>query len=680
MSYHVRRSLLFSCLLLAVGSFVLPLAGASAAVSQPVALTSGWQFAEDPSDQGVGEGWAFGGDKAPWSDVRVPHVVDPQPLESSFSGTVSWYRIAFQGPPTAVGTGWGLRFEQVRRTARVWLNGRPLGGHRDPYTPFTLPALGLVPGKVNTLVVRVDSRRGSQPREGWWNWGGITRPVWLEPRGAVVLHDVGLLPERVCAGRSCRWRLLADGWLENRSAQAQRPRVAVRLESPDGTVTTAVSPARRMRSGERVRMRFRFGVRGTPKLWSPERPSLYDATVTTSVSGRPVQVDTEHVGLRWVRVRNGMLTLNGKTLDLRGASIQEDVPGRGPALTFNDIERMIAELKTLGANVTRAHYLLNDFLLDRLDQEGILVWSQAPVYHRDVRLRTAAQRAYELGVLRDTIKAARRHPSVITHSVANELSPNPDRVTTTGQWLRDAAATTRDLDPTLPVSVDLLSYPRIAKQRTYDHFDMLGINSYYGWYEGKSHRSTKNLSDLAPYLRGMHARYPGKALVVTEFGAEATEDGPAAAKQTYAFQEQYLKRNLAIIDRLGFMGGAIYWTVREFAVKPNWDGGAHPLERDGIHNKGLISYDGVPKPAWNVARAAFRSTPLYRENGQPAARAALARPSSSAGEATFMLGVMTLIIGILGFDVWCVRGIWLAVRRDRHGHRQAEVIALRRVA
>ena len=140
--------------------------------------------------------------------------------------------------------------------------------------------------------------------------------------------------------------------------------------------------------------------------------------------------------------------------------------------------------------------------------------------------------------------------------------------------MQNAAELARDLDPTLPVSIDILSYPNIPRQSTYDAFDMLGINSYYGWYKGKTDRSTADLDDLAPYLRAMRDKYPGKALVITEFGAEASEPGPADVKQTYAFQTQYLKRNLDIVDRLGFMGGAIYWTAREFAVKPDWDGGA----------------------------------------------------------------------------------------------------------
>ena len=78
-----------------------------------------------------------------------------------------------------------------------------------------------------------------------------------------------------------------------------------------------------------------------------------------------------------------MLRLNDRVLELKGASIQEDVPGRGPAMTDADVDNTVEELKALGANVTRAHYLLDPRLLDRFDKEGILVWSQAPVYHRD---------------------------------------------------------------------------------------------------------------------------------------------------------------------------------------------------------------------------------------------------------------------------------------------------------
>src|SRR5205085_5599407 len=132
------------------------------------------------------------------------------------------------------------------------------------------------------------------------------------------------------------------------------------------------------------------------------------------------------VGLRTVTVRNGRLMLNGRELELRGASIQEDLPGRGPALTDADISEIVRELKAVHANATRAHYLLDERLLDAFDKAGILVWEQSPVYHRDVQLRDPVQRNRELGTVRRTVLEARKHPSVLTHSVANELSPQPD--------------------------------------------------------------------------------------------------------------------------------------------------------------------------------------------------------------------------------------------------------------
>ncbi|MGH2841613.1 MAG: glycoside hydrolase family 2 TIM barrel-domain containing protein, partial [Solirubrobacteraceae bacterium] len=475
-------------------------------------------------------------------------------------------------------------------------------------------------------------------------------------------------------GDSCHWSVLVDGWLENPTHTAQQPSVALALRSPDGTVSRGTATPRTVHPGERLRVRFIVPVRGDAKLWSPDEPQLYAATVTTRSGDRVAQLDRERVGLRAVEVRHGTLYLNDRALDLRGASIQEDFPGRGPALTDADIANTMAELKALGANVTRAHYLLDERLLDRFDEEGILVWNQAPVYHRDRQLKTPGERSHELDVLRRTILAARNHASVITHSTANELTAVPDERRTTRVWMLNAAQLARDLDPTLPVSIDVLSYPGIDKQRTYDAYDMIGINSYYGWYEGKRERSTADMGDLAPYLRAMNAKYPRHALVITEFGAEATEEGPADRKQTYAFQAEYIKRYLDIVDRLGFMNGAIYWTAREFAVKPDWDGGAHPDVRDGIHNKGLISYDGKVKPAFSAAQQAFKATPLYRDP-QAVARAELSHPRPIVLSALLVIFVFALVGGLLTLNAMWVSDIWRALRPP-----EAEVVELRRRA
>jgi beta-glucuronidase len=435
-----------------------------------------------------------------------------------------------------------------------------------------------------------------------------------------------------------------------------------------------------VRPGERARVRVRVPVEGTPQLWAPERPELYTGTVEVRLDGRAQDAVQERVGLRQVRVRDGHLWLNGRRLELRGASIQEDMPGRGPALTDADIERTIADLRRLNANVTRAHYLLDERLLDRFDEVGILVWSQAPVYHRDVQLRTQAGRDKELGSVRRTILEARRHPSVITHSVANELSPQPDQAPPTRAFLLRAKEIAQELDPTVPTSVDVLAWPGFERQQTYAEFPLLGINSYFGWYKGDPQHETGDLRDLAPFLDSMHERYPDQALVMTEFGAEATMNGPADRKETYAFQSQYLRSYLDIIEEREFLSGAIYWTLREFAVKPEWDGGAERdgVARDAIHNKGLLHYaDGTPKPAWEIAVADFARTPMYRTAPSRAVNAALdnapqARATSSAEKIVLgsVLGAL-LLAGVA--LLWAMRSVWrLGDRPAPYVHAEPE--------
>jgi beta-glucuronidase len=351
-----------------------------------------------------------------------------------------------------------------------------------------------------------------------------------------------------------------------------------------------------------------------PKLWSPDRPQLYDARVTLAYRGRTVQVDNKKIGLRSVTVKRGLLQLNNRPINLRGASIHEDMPGHGAALTGRDMDTIVRELKELGANVTRAHYVLSEGLLQRLDRAGIMVWNEAPVWQRDgggALLKIPTERARAYAQVERTVKAARSHPSVITHSTANELALAPDRRPSTRTFLRISATRARDLDPTLPITIDIKTRPSLEEQFAYQDYDIIGINQYFGWYPWVA-----DFNLLYPFLLQMRDNYPDKALVMTEFGAEARPeyaDSPGDMFGSYEFQRLHVERNMALVDSLPFMSGAIHWTLREFEIYPNWRGGAPAGPgRNTRHHKGVLTYDGQKKPSWQVLRDHFARTPLYR--------------------------------------------------------------------
>jgi beta-galactosidase len=551
-----------------------------------------------------------------WRATRVPSVFEARALPSLYPGLVRRYRVKFQGPPTARGFSWLLRFESVRRNAAVILNGRRIGRNVDPYTPFTLEARGLLPGRPNELVVIVDGRKNPDLPEGWWNWNGIVRPVKLVPAGPAHIQDLGTLSQVRCSGpaRGCRAELLLDGVLQRRAGRSIAPALEVKLRSPSGRVTTRRFPLPRQRAKQR---RLQLSMRvPAPQLWSPDAPQLYSADIALRERGRVVQRERRRIGLRSVQVKQGHLWLNNRQIQLRGASIHEDMPHSGAALTGADMDRIVADLKDLGANVTRAHYLLNDRLLARFDRAGILVWNQAPIWQRDhgaQLLWQPKERERALLTVRRTVTAARSHPSVLTHSVANELTFTPDQKPGTKRFLLTAQAQARDLDPTLPISVDIKGRPGFAEQFTYHSFDMIGLNQYFGWY-----RWVEDFDLLEPYIRELRDLYPGKAIVMTEWGAEGRPelaDAPPDLKGGLPFQAFHAARTLDVIDRSPALSGAIYWTLREFEIYPGWQGGAGrrapQYEPNTRHHKGLLTYEGERKPAYNLLRDRFRATPLY---------------------------------------------------------------------
>jgi beta-glucuronidase len=551
-----------------------------------------------------------------WQQTRVPSVFDTRALAALYPGEVRRYRVNFEGPATPPGFSWLLRFESVRRNAAVILNGRRIGRNFDPYTPFTVEARGLRPGRDNELVVIVDGRKNPDLPEGWWNWNGIVRPVELVPAGRAHIEDLGTMSRVSCRGpaRGCRAQLLLDGLLQRRGARPIASSLDVRLRSPSGRVTTRSFRLPRQRYKER-RVQLSMPV-PAPQLWSPDAPQLYSAAITLRERGRVVQRERRRIGLRSVAVKRGHLWLNNRRIQLRGASIHEDMPGSGAALTGADMDRIVADLKELGANVTRAHYLLNDRLLSRLDRAGILVWNQAPIWQRDHGAHLLWQRKElerALLTVRRTVTAARSHPSVLTHSVANELSFTPDQKPGTRRFLLAAQAEARDLDPTVPISVDIKGRLGFAEQFTYHPFDMIGLNQYFGWYPW-----VEDFSLLEPYIRELRDLYADKAIVMTEWGAEGRPelaDAPPDLKGGYPFQTFHAARTLDVIDRSPALSGAIYWTLREFEIYPGWQGGAGrrapQFEPNTRHHKGLITYDGVRKPAFELLRERFRSTPLY---------------------------------------------------------------------
>jgi beta-glucuronidase len=301
--------------------------------------------------------------------------------------------------------------------------------------------------------------------------------------------------------------------------------------------------------------------------------------------------------------------------------MHEDSPNHGMALTPEQITENVGFLTELGATVTRAHYPLHPLTLQLCDRLGIMVWEQIP-FNRgrfgnsaastespdDAVVRSNAVRQKALRYVRSAIARDQNHPAVFTWSVANEPDPRPGAAER--DYFAKAIRLVHRLDPTRLAGVDLAGYPTMPQSDDYARFDAIGVNSYFGWYQGPS-GSLDDRNGLRPFLRLMHHYYPSSALFVTEFGAEANRDGPLDETGTYAFQQDLLGFHLDAYDSIPYVNGAVVWILKDFRTQPGWDGG-NPKPSPPVNKKGLVDEFGNRKPAFFDLAQRFRDTPPLR--------------------------------------------------------------------
>jgi beta-glucuronidase len=588
----------------ALAAALIVAAGAHAASAEPVQappqkalyadgpdgrylMNGQWLIRKDPTDAGIGARWFRGGRTAGWQPVTVPNAWNANNSARDLRGEPVWYRRDFVLPDNRAGLNWLIHFDSVNYRATVWLNGRRVGAHAGPYLPFELALVGAHPG-VNRLVVRVDNRlhRTDLGQGGWWNYGGITRDVYLRRVDRIDFAGVQVRPALPCP--TCDARIDYGVDLHNYSSQPQTTHLTGTYgDVPVDLGTTTIAAGATSHFAASVPVPH-------PHLWSTTDPFLYTARLTANVGGQPIAGYTVVSGIRTIAVSpDGRLTLNGRFVDFRGVAIHEDSRARGSALTPAQRDQIFTWTRMLGATEIRAHYPLSPYMYEQADRLGILMWSEIPVYRvKTAILRRPGVQAAGLAMLRANIAENENHPSVYTWSIGNELNQTARRPTE-ATWLGRAAALAKALDPTRPVAYSIAGVPGSACGARYAPIDIVGVSDYYGWYNGP----TAHLRQLSRYLDSVRACEPTKAIVVSEFGAEANRNGRATQKGTYQFQTRFVRNHEAVYVTKPWLSGVTYFTLQEFRVGPGWSGG-NPKPDPPWHQKGLISRTGVPKPAF----------------------------------------------------------------------------------
>ncbi|HEX4344519.1 MAG TPA: glycoside hydrolase family 2 TIM barrel-domain containing protein [Solirubrobacteraceae bacterium] len=571
--------------------------------SAPVILNR-WRYRADPSNRGVTHGWAdghFGGhlERVPFSPNAGAHSGAAGVRD--YDGSVGWYAREIDAP---VAGQYALRFESAHYRAAVYVDGKLLRRHVGAYEAFS--ALSTLRAGRHTVAVRVDWRdpdlqAGEDWQRGWFNYGGIDRPVTLTRLGPSRL---GALTLGTRLGSGGRARVSVTLRVRNREA-ARRIRVTGALVR-GGASTPLRFPAVTVGRDRSQTVRASV-VLDDPDLWSPDAPNRYDLRI--AVPGESTL--EQKVGLRQLTWNGSGLFLNGAPLVLRGAALPADARGHGDALTPADENRMVDELRTVGANATRSQLPLAQSMLDRLDAAGIFVWQEIGPWEPAGRWRatTPAQIAAARDRALRTAEDDQTHASVLAWTLTNE-APGEGHP---GQqvYVAETAKRLHASDPTRPVAADLWGsqLPR-SDGLLFSHLDAIGVTDYIGWYEGPASAAGQQAlaAQRVAKLRGL---FPGKPLVVTELGAAGSARTPGDAFGSLDYQASLLARRIRGLNALDGLSGTLIWSLRDYALRPDFVGGSIATRMPGLkltpglNEKGLYDFDGKPKPALAAVRRAF---------------------------------------------------------------------------
>jgi len=465
-----------------------------------------------------------------------------------------------------------------------------------------------------------------QDREGfhrtWFNWGGLDGEVDVRPVGESELSAPAVQTTLVPAAPAT----VASAAPSAAPAATQATvKVSVQVRNygpsraivPEGSLVHGAQtiplsfPALTLAHGQAA-TDTAIATVAAPALWSPASPSLYQLTLTVDGTTGAESGYAANVGLRQLTWHGGRVYLNGQQLSLHGASIQEDARGHGDALSPGDDATILNELKSLNVNAIRTQHPLDPALLERLDAAGILVWQGiGPVegaanwYSTTPRLLAEAEQQARTAVL-----AAELHPSIFAWNLADEVAGN-GRDSQEVAYVRTIAHWLHQHDPTRMVAVDVWGdHPPQQAGALYSEADAIAETDYSGWYDYAQDTPSQLASKMRERLAAMERTFPGKVLVISEFGAESNALNPPGSPGSYAYQAKLLAEHIAVYEADPRLSAIFVWVLRDYPLTPTFSGGSihHVLPHlkliEGLNQKGLFTYGGQAKPgvASTVAR------------------------------------------------------------------------------
>jgi beta-galactosidase len=563
--------------------------GVQAAPRHVQELDGPWQFirAEASTDQ-----------SAPplvmaWQNVILPHTYNA--LDGADGGGyyrgAAWYKTQVQFDARIPSERTFIEFDGAAVIADIWINGTHVGKHEGAYARFRFDITDeLRPGQ-NEIAVRTSNAKidSVAPLGGDFTvFGGLFRKVRLVSvaEAHFDMMDFGgpgvyLTPSKVTSKSTM---LAAVARVTNASKEAKSLTVRLSLIDATGAVVETFNSALNVAADAEGTATL-SGVISRPHLWNGVTdPYLYLVRAELVSNGVVVDKLDQPLGFRDIRIDpNKGLYLNGQHVAIHGVNLfHSGRPEKGLAVSEADIDQDLTIMRDMGANGLRfVHFQHPPHAYDKADQDGFLVWTEIPM--NGVISSTPAFQANITQQFKELVRQNYNHPSVIMWGIGNEVYKSDDDSNRLMDVLQKIAGEEDATRPT--VYAHCCSAPNAPHAM---HTNVIGYNIYNGWYPEQK-------GSLGDWVKSAHDLVPIRSIAISEYGAGASilqqEDPPVKpTPASYWHPEQYqaLFHETAWRDLRDkpYLWGTFVWVGFDLASDGRKEG-----DRDGINDKGLVTYD-----------------------------------------------------------------------------------------
>lgn len=593
----------------------------SAPVSKRVVvdLSGKWDRSENESD---------------WTQITLPYP------EEENNKVI--YKKVFKIEDDVSKFAWQLQFLGVDDRIDVFINDKILESRSfyGSLAPFTLqvPTSFLTSGN-NTikLVVHPSSGNIKKVKEQYTKakkiYTGVLREIYLIKSPLVYVNDIKykLNPSRDLSSFDVKATVLISSGDLPKSGSISSDSNDTKLSKSTFQIETII---RRKNTGETVLrsseqtveiapkrtipVEFAFNV-GSPNLWSPENPNLYEISARISKNDQVIDELTANMGFVDVSVQTEggakYLFINNKATKIKGVDYVEDFSSVTQPLNENKMEQEIKTIKDLGANLVCFKYSVpHPTFLSLCDKYGLMALIELPLYNAPNSLAGSEEIIDRMKIIADRmVLTYDNHPSVVAWGIGNGIINGSAE---SDEYNKEMIKSFRAHSSKLIYKIGY-----IGADVSTEGIDLLGLKEF---------KPSQNYLELKDRILNSTSQIKNVPVFLSYGMAIQPENhGGYSDPLSVEAQANYLLNVFHITEEIR-LAGSVIWSYNDYELQnPDLS-----LDNDDLYlcSSGMVDRNRQPRLSFNAVKASYNNEK---------------EPLLSAGSYSDKSPVIFIILGIL---------------------------------